>query len=95
MDTYCVVEDLRLNHPDSRLRSEAGYAIEKLKPKEQPRKPDVVTAVVTKQVKDNASEMDQIANEKPLYESTNLVIPDDADLKTMLETMGLKHLIKK
>ena len=95
MDTFAVVEDLRLNHPDSRLRSEAGYAVEKLKPKEQPGKPDIVTAVVTKQVKDNTSEMDQIANEKPLYECTNLVIPDDADLKTMLETMGLKHLIKK
>jgi len=39
MDTYAVVEDLRLNHPDSRLRSEAGYAVEKLKPKEQPVNP--------------------------------------------------------
>ena len=95
MDTYCVVEDLRLNHPDFRLRSEAGYAIEKLKPKEQPAKPVVVKVETTKQVKDNASDMDLIAQEKPLYECTNLVIPDDADLKTMLETMGLKHLIKK
>ena len=95
MDTYCVVEDLRLNHPDFRLRSEAGYTIEKLKPKEQPAKPVVVKVETTKQVKNNASDMDLIAQEKPLYECTNLVIPDDADLKTMLETMGLKHLIKK
>ena len=96
MDTYAVVEDLRLNHPDSRLRSEAGYAIEKLKAKEQPfkKESDVVPVEIVKPVKDNASGNDLIAP-NPLYESTNLIIPDDADLKTMLETMGLKHLIKK
>jgi len=95
VDTYAVVEDLRMNHPDSRLRSEAGYAAEKLKPKEQLAKPDAAVVEIAKHVKDNASDMDLIAHEKPLYECTNLVIPDDADLKTMLETMGLKHLIKK
>lgn len=97
MDTYSVVEDLRLNHPDSRLRSEAGYAIEKLKAKEQPadKKSDIFAVEIAKPVKDNASGMDLLAHENPLYECTNLIIPDDADLKTMLETMGLKHLIKK
>ncbi|MDO8726413.1 MAG: hypothetical protein Q7J35_10135 [Candidatus Methanoperedens sp.] len=95
MDTYAAVEDLRQNHPDHRLRSEAGYAAEKLKPKEQPAKPDAATVEIAKPVKDDVSDVDLISYEKPLYECTNLVIPDDADLKTMLETMGLKHLIKK
>jgi len=97
MDTYAVVEDLRLNHPDSRLRSEAGYAIEKLKAKEQPTKkePDVIAVEITKQVQDNAPGMDLKAQEKPLYECDSLITPDDTDLKAMLETMGLKHLIKK
>lgn len=39
--TYDILEDLRLNHPDSKLRSEAGFAIEKLKEpvKEKPKEP--------------------------------------------------------
>ena len=30
-ETYDLLEDLRLNHPDSNLRSEAGFAMDKLK----------------------------------------------------------------
>jgi len=97
MDTYDVVEDLSLNHPDSRLRSEAGYAIEKLKAKEQPAKkePDLVAVEIAKPMKDNVPGMDLATHENPLYECVNLITPDDTDLKAMLETMGLKHLIKK
>jgi hypothetical protein len=57
-DTYDFLEDLRLNHPDSKLRSEAGFAIEKLKEpvKRKLRKP--VKGKLKKPVNDKPSKVD-------------------------------------
>jgi hypothetical protein len=65
-DTYDLLEDLRLNHPDSKLRSEAGFAIEKLERpvkgnlkepvKEKLKKP--VNGKLRKSVEDKHSKVD-------------------------------------
>ncbi|VVB91495.1 Uncharacterised protein [uncultured archaeon] len=94
MDTFAVVEDLSLNHPDPRLRREAGFAYEKLKAKEKPARNDAA-AVEIKPVKDITPVIDVIPHENSIYEGVDLITPEDTDLKAMLETMGLKHLIKK
>lgn len=80
-DTYDVLEDLRLNHPDPRLRSEAGSAIEKLKANVEK---------IEGIIKDEPE-----GHEKLLYEGFNLIAPNEKDLKALLETMGLEHLIRK
>ncbi len=38
--TYPLVEDLFLNHPDNNLRKEAGFAADKLRPKDAAKQPD-------------------------------------------------------
>lgn len=97
MDTFAVVEDLSLNHPDPRLRSEAGFAVEKLKGKDKTanKVTDAATVEIVKPVKDITPVIDVIPHENSIYEGVDLIIPEDTDLKAMLETMGLKHLIKK
>lgn len=109
-DTYDVLEDLRLNHPDPRLRSEAGYAIEKLKPMEKPDEniscwdPEIKYTDGTQEFIDlnrSVNKTGTISKDEPevhenlLYEGLNLIAPNEMDLKAMLQTMGLEHLIRK
>jgi hypothetical protein len=56
-DTYDVLEDFHLNHIDSNLRSEAAYAVEKLKVKEKiiKQKPSRNNVQLSKSGKDNTS----------------------------------------
>jgi hypothetical protein len=58
-DTYDVLEDLRLNNLDSNLRSEAAYAVEKLKVKENIIKQKLSrdTAELAKSGGDNTSDL--------------------------------------
>ncbi len=79
-DTYDVLEDLRLNHPDSNLRAEAAFAIDKFK--ETAGKP------VQKPVAGSL-----ITDEAGVPEFTDLVTPNEEDLKNALEAMGLKYLV--
>lgn len=88
-DTYDVLEDLRLNHPDPRLRSEAGYAIEMLKPNEKPA--EKVSCLNTEVKYKDEPEV----HENPLYEDVDLIAPNEKDLKAVLQTLGLEHLIRK
>ena len=39
--TYGLVEDLFLNHPDNNLRKEAGFTVDKLRPKAAAKHPDI------------------------------------------------------
>ncbi len=77
-ETYDVLEELRLNHPDNNLRREAAYTIEKL---------NEVTRKKTSGV--NETEI----SDGLFDELSDLLAPDEEDLKNMLEGMGLKHLI--
>lgn len=107
-DTYDVLEDLHLNHIDSNLRSEAAYAVEKLKVKEK---------IIKNSRKDNTSflnKANKISSEKrkkikagyltkdesgaldiPFSELANLIVPDEKDMKDILKGLGLNHLISK
>ncbi len=38
---------------------------------------------------------DMILHENLLYEGVNLIAPNETDLKAVLQTMGLEHLIRK
>jgi len=57
-DTYDFLEDLRLNHPDSKLRSEAGFAIEKLKDPVKGKIKKPVKGKLKKPIKDKHSKVD-------------------------------------
>jgi len=57
-DTYDFLEDLRLNHPESKLRSEAGFAIEKLKEPVKRKLKKPVKGKLRKPVKDKHSKVD-------------------------------------
>jgi hypothetical protein len=97
-DTYAVLEDLRLNHPDSKLRSEAGYAVETLKVKEKvvEQKPRGIAVEIAKPEIDKAIIKDEFeVSDKSLSEFVNLITPNETDLKDVLEGLGLEHLIKK
>ena len=92
VDTYDLLEDLHLNHPDSKLRSEAGFAIEMFKEPARKNRVEKRPANPKKKL-----EPDYIFKEKPGksdYTSlSELVAPNKEDLARMLEGMSLGHLI--
>ncbi|MDP3103710.1 MAG: hypothetical protein Q8M95_03790 [Candidatus Methanoperedens sp.] len=112
-DTYNVLEELRLNHPDPRLRSEASSAMGMLKPDEKPaEKVSIESTEVKYEDATGTSEFIDVnksvekigaviedeqpeVNENLLYEGVNLIAPNEKDLKAVLESMGLEHLIRK
>lgn len=100
-DTYDVLEDMHLNHIDSNLRSEAAYAVEKLKVKEK-----IIKKSRIKANKISAEKRDKIragyltkdesgASDIPFSELANLIVPNEKDMKDILKGLGLNHLISK
>lgn len=98
-DTYDVLEDLRLNHLDSNLRSEAAYAVEKLKVKDNTFglvKANKASSKKRKKIKAGYLTKDESgASEIPLSELANLIVPNEKDVKDILKGLGLNHLISK
>lgn len=91
-DTHDILEDLRLNHPDSNLRSEAGFTMDKLKEAisekssrsdspPQLTKPSVVVANRKTTISDDLSELSE------------LMAPNKEEMIDLLEGMNLRHLI--
>ncbi len=89
-DTYDILEDLRLNHPDSNLRAEAGFAIDKLKEPAGKMPSGMVKPV---QVADSVITDEAETPDSSLSEFTDLIAPNEEDLKDALEAMGLKYLV--
>lgn len=102
--TYDILEDLRLNHPDSNLRSEAAYAAEMLKVKEKviKQKPSgLIKANKVKpekrnKIRENYLTIDMFETSNiPFSELVSLIVPNEEDIKEMLTGLGLNHLIMK
>lgn len=94
MDTYDVLEDLRLNHPDSNLRAEAAFAIDKLK-EPAANKPSEIGSIKPVPVADSHITDEAEASDESISEFTDLIAPNEEDLKEALEAMGLKYLVTK
>lgn len=96
-DTYEILEDLRLSHPDSNLRSEAAFALDRLKETAE-QKPSEINAGSVKPVqkslfgsliKDEAE-----VSDGSFSEFADLVTPNQEDLKNALKEMGLQYLVE-
>ncbi len=84
-ETMDVLEDMRLNHIESRVRRAAGFAMDKLRKPEQQRV-EYIEPV-----------MQEPVFEKPDYDNVPEIfrpgLLDKGDMKEMLEGMGLGHMI--
>ncbi len=99
--THAILEDLRLNHHDSNLRLEAAYTVEKLKVKENIIKKKssglakVKKVSSEKRTKAKETRDRSLASSVPFSEQVDLPVPNDKELKDLLEGLGLNHLIRK
>ncbi|MDO8727216.1 MAG: hypothetical protein Q7J35_14195 [Candidatus Methanoperedens sp.] len=92
-ETYDLIEDLCLNHPDSKLRSEAGFAMDKLKAmvksepvmKIQTPGPSYLIKGRTELSEDLFSGLPELI--------VPLMVPDKEDMIAILQGMNLEHLI--
>lgn len=62
--TYELVEDLFLNHPDNNLRKEAGFTVDKLRPKAAAKQPDINVSVA--EPVEIRSDLDSLSFERSL-----------------------------
>ncbi len=98
-DTYDLLEDLRLNHPDSNLRSEAGFAMDKLKEatRQKPSKSDAPPVMKIQnpgQGHNIKRRKGRAKNSENLFSGlSELMAPDKEDIIDILDGMNLKHLI--
>ncbi|MFZ3384019.1 MAG: hypothetical protein WA144_08850 [Candidatus Methanoperedens sp.] len=98
-DTYDLLEDLRLNHPDSNLRSEAGFAMDKFKEavKQEPSKSDTPPVMKTQSPGKGhkiKGKKGRAKNSENLFSGlSELMTPDKEDIIDILDGMNLKHLI--
>jgi len=94
-DTYDLLEDLRLNNPDSNLRSEAGFAFDKVK--EAAGKNSSHVARPAKKVqksKYSTLVKNKIENPENYFSGLKeLRSPNKKDLIDILEGMDLRHMI--
>lgn len=93
-DTYDLIEDMRLNHPDSILRSEAGFAMDVIKEtlNEKPRADKYPASRTEKQ--DHCRTREKVDLSENLFSGlSELMAPDKEDLADLLEGMNLQHLI--
>ena len=92
-DTHDLLEDLRLNHPDCNLRSEAGFAMDKLKEaitkksSGEDRPVKVVKPETSILPKDRKGVSDDLSG------LSELIAPNKKDMIDLLEGMNLRHLI--
>jgi hypothetical protein len=87
-DTHDLLEDLRLNHPDCNLRSEAGFAMDKLNEaigKKSSRAPQLIKPGIP--AKDRKGISDDLSG------LSELIAPNKKDMIDLLEGMNLRHLI--
>ncbi len=91
-DTYDLLEDLRLNHPDSNLRSEAGFAMDKLKEAVQ-QKTSHATPVQKIQKPDHLIKERAEISDDLFSGLSELMAPDKKEIRALLKGMNLKHLI--
>lgn len=93
-DAYDIIDDLRLNHPDCSLRSEAGFAVDKLNDVIKV-KPDKINMWSMKAIP--MPEKDIICINQEISDNfagfSELVAPDKNDLADLLEGMSLQHMI--
>lgn len=94
-DTYDLIEDMHLNHPDSKLRSEAGFTMDVLKEIVNTNPSKVNMDSVKKAVKQELSNGSGKADisDSQFTNLSELMAPDKEDLADLLEGMNLKHLI--
>lgn len=95
-DIYDVLEDLSLNHPDSNLRSEAAYAIDKLKETVRHRHSETKAQPVKAMQKSGLVPLikDELRISDGFFsELADLIAPNEEDLKNVLAEMGLRHMI--
>ena len=95
-DTFDLLEDMRLNHPDSNLRSEAGFAMDTLKEAVKKKPHRTNTRSVKKMQKPDISHLIKGRGEisdNHFSGLSELRSPDKKDLADILEGMNLKHLI--
>lgn len=92
-DTHDLLEDLRLNHPDCNLRSEAGFAMDKLK--EAIRKNSSGVDRPIKLIKPEPSKLvkDRKGISDDLSGLSELIAPNKKDIIDLLEGMDLRHMI--
>ena len=88
-DTQDLLEDLRLNHPDCNLRSEAGFAMDKLEEAIRKNSSDQPVKLIKPSilVKDRKGISDDFS------ELSELIEPNKKDIIELLEGMNLRHLI--
>ncbi len=98
-DTYDVLEDMHLNHIDSNLRSEAAYAVEMLKVKDNTSglvKSNKKPSKKRRKTKSGCLTKDKSgASDIPFSELADLIVPDENDVKDILKGLKLDHLIKE
>lgn len=90
--TYGVLEDLRLNHLNSNLRSEAGFAIEMLSDKDSI-KPDVTAEMRERTGYPKKDVLE--ASDMTFSEFADLMEVNEKDIKNILNGLGLEHMILK
>jgi len=94
-DTYDILEDMRLNNPDCNLRSEAGFAMDKLKKAARKNSSQIGRPVKTmKKPKSSILVKDKLEiSENYFSVLTELRSPNKKDLIDILEGMDLRHMI--
>lgn len=90
-DTHDLLEDLRLNHPDCNLRSEAGFAMDKLN--EAIRNKSLIVDQPPKLIKPGTPVKDMKVIPEDFSGLSELVAPNKKDMIDLLEGMNLRHLI--
>lgn len=90
-DTYDLLEDMRLNHPDCKLRSEAGFAMDKVN--EAVRKNSSHPVKIMEKPGPRILGKDKKEIPDDFFGLSELKAPNKKDLIDILEGMNLKHLI--
>lgn len=93
-DTYDLIEDLRLNNPDCNLRSEAGFAMDKLKKAARKNSLHVNKVKPMKKPKSIIPVKDKLEISENYFSALKeLRSPSKKDLIDILEGMDLRHMI--
>lgn len=92
--TYDLIEDMRLNHPDSILRSEAGYAMDVIRETLSGKPKLEVHPALSAEKQGNYQPRGKVDLSENLFSGlSELMAPDKEDLADLLEGMNLQHLI--
>ncbi|HMB45378.1 MAG TPA: hypothetical protein VKL21_06115 [Candidatus Methanoperedens sp.] len=92
-DTHDLLEDLRLNHPDCNLRSEAGFAMDKLKEAIRKNSSGVDRPIKLIKPEPSALVKDRKVISDDFSGLSELIAPNKKDIIDLLEGMNLRHMI--